>query len=108
LLEGPVYFVAVTLFWLVLLAAARMRHDVMLVFCIPAVFVAIVMGFAMGIYAWDTFGTVQALVCPVLAWFGARELERRYDARDFLIAIYLVWVVGLVFATIALGFPDAA
>ena len=90
------------------LAAARMRHDVMLVFCIPAVFVAIVMGFSMGIYAWDTFGTLQALACPVVAWFGARELARRYDARDFLVAIYLVWVVGLVFAMIAVEFPDAA
>jgi hypothetical protein len=98
----------VGLFWLVLLSAARMRHDVMLVFCIPAVFVAIVMGFSMGIYAWDTFGTLQALASPVLAWFGARELARRYNARDFLIAIYLVWAVGLVFATIAVEFPDAA
>jgi len=106
-LEGPVYFIAVSLFWLVLLATARMRHDVMLVFCIPPVFVAIVMGFSMGIYALDTFGIVQALACPVLAWFGAREIARRYPARDLLIAIYLVWAVGLVFATIAVGFPDA-
>jgi len=44
----------------------------------------------------------------VVAWFGARELARRYDARDFLVAIYLVWVVGLVFAMIAVEFPDAA
>jgi hypothetical protein len=107
-LEAPVYFVAVTLFWVVVLAVGRMRHDVMLVFCIPAAFVAIVMGFALAVYAWDSFGTIQALLCPVLAWFGARELDRRYSARDFLIAIYLVWAVGLVFATIAVGFPDAA
>ena len=93
---------------MVLLAAARMRHDLLLVFCIPAVVVAIVMGFAMGIYAWDTFGTVPALVGPVLAWFGARALDRRYAARDLLIAIYLVWAVGLVFAIIAVGFPDAS
>jgi hypothetical protein len=98
----------VTLFWLVLLAIARMRHDLLLVFCIPAAFVAVVMGFSMGIYAWDTFGTIHALLCPVLAWFGARALARRYNARDFLVAIYLVWAVGLIFATIAVGFPDAA
>ena len=97
-----------TLFWLVLLATARMRHDLLLVFCIPAVFVAIILGFSMGIYAWDTFGTAQALACPVLAWFGARGLARRYRDRDFLIAIYLVWAIGLVFALIAVGFPDAA
>ncbi len=84
-----------------------MRHDLLLVFCIPAVFVAIVMGFSMGIYAWDRFGTIYALVCPVLAWFGARELARRYNSRDLLIAIYLVWAVGLLSALVATGFPDA-
>ncbi len=85
-----------------------MRHDVLLVFCIPPVFVAIIMGFTMGIYAWDTFGPLQALACPVLAWFGARELARRYGERDLLIAIYLVWAVGLAFAMVAVEFPDAA
>ena len=107
MLEGPVYFVTVTLFWLVVLATARMQHDVLLVFCIPAVFVAIVLGFAMGLYAWDRFGTLQALVSPVLAWFGARALARRYTERDLLTAIYLVWVVGLVAALLAIGFPDS-
>ena len=95
-----------TLFWLVLLAAARLRHDFMLTLCIPAVFVAIVMGFSMGIYAWDTWGTVPTVLSPVLAWFGARALARRYPPRDLLISIYLTWAVGLVFALMAVGFPD--
>jgi len=60
----------------------------------------------MGIYAWDTFGTPQALVSVVVGWFGARELARRYDARDLLIAIYFVWAVALVFALIAVSTPD--
>jgi hypothetical protein len=96
----------VTLFWLVVLATARMRHDLLLVFCIPAVFVAIILGFSMGIYAWDQFGTVPALISPVLAWFGARSLARRYTERDLLIAIHLVWAFGLVAALLATGFPD--
>jgi hypothetical protein len=95
------------LFWTVVLATVRMKHDLMLVFCIPAVFVSIVMGFAMGIYAFETFGWPHALACPLVAWFGARELARRYGARDLLIAIHLVWAVGLVFASIAVGFPDS-
>jgi len=107
LLEGPVYFVTVTLFWLVVLATGRMRHDVLLVFCIPAVFVAIILGFSMGIYAWDRFGTVPAVVGPVVAWFGAKWLARRYTERDLLIAIYLVWAVALVAALLAIGFPDS-
>lgn len=96
-----------TLFWLVVLATARMRHDVLLVFCIPAVFVAIVLGFSMAIYAWDRFGTLPSIASPVLAWFGARWLARRYVERDLLIAIHLVWAFGLVVALIAIGFPDS-
>ena len=80
----------------------------MLVACIPAVFVAMVMGFSMAVYAADTWGFPLALASPVLAWFGARELARRYPApRDLLVAIYLTWAVGLGFALIAVGFPDA-
>ena len=90
-----------------MLATARMKHDVMLVFCIPAVFVSVVMGFAMGIYEFETFGWAHAVTSPAVAWFGARELARRYSARDLLIAIYLVWAVGLVFASVAVGFPDS-
>jgi hypothetical protein len=95
------------MFWLVVLATARMQHDVLLVFCIPAVIVAIIPGFSMELYAWDRFGTLQVLVSPVLTWLGARTLARRYTQRDLLIAIYLVWVVGLVAALLAIGFPDS-
>ena len=84
-----------------------MRHDLLLIACIPPVFVAIVMGFVMGIYAWDAFGTLQSVASPLLAWFGAREFGRRYQSRDLLIVIYLVWAVGLVFALMAVSFPDA-
>jgi hypothetical protein len=37
----------------------------------------------------------------------ARALARRYTERDLLIAIYLVWAVGLVAALLAIGFPDS-
>ena len=96
-----------TLFWLVVLTAGRIRDEFLLVCCIPAVFVAIVMGFSMGIYAWDTWGTAQALLCPVLAWCAAHELVRRHTPRDLVICLYLTWAVGLVGALIATGFPDA-
>jgi len=103
-----VCFLAVTLFWLVLLTIGRMRHELALVFCIPAAFVSMVMGFAIGVYAWDTFGTAQAVASPVVAWFGARTMARRYRARDLLIAIYTVWAVALVCALAAVNFPDHA
>ena len=73
----------------------------------PAVFVAIVMGFAMGIYAWDSFGTAQAAAAAILGWLGARELARRYTARDLAIAMHVTWAVGLVLALAAVNFPDS-
>ena len=94
------------IFWLTVFAAGRMRHDLLLVICMPAVFVAIVMGFSMGIYALDTFGVAQAVIAAVAGWFGARKLARRYVARDFAIAIHLVWAVGLVLSLAAVNFPD--
>ena len=94
------------LFWLVLLTAARIRDEFLLVVCIPAVFVAIVMGFSMGIYAWDSWGTPLAALCPAVAWFGARALARRYKPRDLVICVYLSWAVSLMFALMAVRFPD--
>lgn len=88
--------------------AARMKHDMMLLACIPPVFVAMVMGFVMAIYAGQTYGWALPAVAlvpgPVLAW----QLLKNYAPRDQLLAIYLAWVVGMVFATIAVQMPDAA
>ncbi len=105
-LEPPVYFCAVAIFWTVIFAVGRMEQDLLLIACIPAVFVAIVMGFIMGIYALDSFGVIQALISAALGWIGARELARRYAARDLAVAIHLVWAAGLVVALVATNFPD--
>ena len=44
------------------MAAGRMRHDVLLVFCIPPVFVAIVMGFAVtGLTHRQSYGDIFAI-----------------------------------------------
>jgi hypothetical protein len=85
-----------------------MKHDMMLIACIPPVFVALVMGFVMAIYAGETFGlalpAVALLPGPVAAWW----LPKRYAPRDQLIVIYLAWVVGMVLALIAVQMPDVA
>ena len=105
--EALVYGLALAFFGFVVLATARMPQGLMLIACSPPVFVAIVMGFVMGIYAWDTFGlgVPAAALIPALA--GAWYLPRRYTPRDQLIAIYLAWAVGMVFALIGVEMPDA-
>jgi hypothetical protein len=96
------------MFGFTIAAAARMKHDMMLLACIPPVFVAMVMGFVMAIYAGQTYGwglpALALLPGPLVAW----RLPKRYTSRDQLIAIYLAWVVGMVFATIAVQMPDGA
>ena len=108
MLEPLVYGIALALFGFVIFATARMPHQLMLVACIPAVFVALVMGFVMAIYAGDAFGLALPLIALSPGVFAAWHFSRRYAARDLLVAIYLAWAVGLVFAMIAVGMPDAA
>ena len=107
MLEGLTYFATLALFGYVVLAAARVRHEMALLACIPPVFVALISGFVMGIYAWGAFGI--GLVAAALApgWPAARFLAHRYSPRDLLISIYLAWAAGMVCALVAFEFPDA-
>lgn len=104
--EALAYLPTLTLFGFVIVASALMRHEMLILACIPPVFVAMIMGFVMAIYAGDTFGwpaagTSLALGAPPGWW-----LARRLTSRDLLIAIYLAWTVALVLALAAFGFPD--
>src|ERR1700712_2011493 len=94
------------LFSVVIIASARMKHEMLLLACIPPVFVALIVGFIMALYAGDAFGAVPTgtallLGAPVGWW-----LTRRFKSRDLLITIYLAWAVAMVLAMVAFGFPD--
>jgi hypothetical protein len=108
ILEPLAYGLALAFFGYVILATARMQHDMMLVLCIPPVFVALIMGFVMAVYAGDTFGLKLPFAALVPAAAGAWWVPRLYAPRDQLIAIYLAWAVGMVCALIGVGMPDAA
>lgn len=104
--EPLAYLSAIALFSFVTIATALMRHEMMLLACIPAVFVALIMGFVMAIYTQDAFGwlpTIAALAVGVVPAWG---LARRLGPKDLLIAIYLGWAVALVLVLVAVGFPD--
>lgn len=106
LAEPSIYFLGLVLFSFVVVAAARMSHEMLLLACIPPVFVASIMGFVMAIYSGETFGVVPVLVALLLPAPLAWWLAARWTSRDLLIAIYLAWAVGMVFALMAFGFPD--
>jgi hypothetical protein len=108
LAEALAYLLTLALFGFVIVASARMRHDLLLLACIPPVFVALIVGFIMALYAGDAFGvapTGAALVLGALpGWWPAG----RFTPRDLLLAIYLAWAAALVVALAAFSFPDRA
>ena len=104
--EAAAYLVTLALFALVIVASARMKHEMLLLGCIPPVFVAAIMGFVMAIYAGDTFGWVPVLAVMTIGGSAGWWAARRFNTRDLLIVIYLVWAVALVTALISFGFPD--
>ena len=104
--EAVVYLLTLVLFSVVIVASARMKHEMLSLACIPPVFVALIVGFIMALYAGDAFGAVPTgaallLGAPVGWW-----LTRRFKSRDLLITIYLAWAVAMVLAMVAFGFPD--
>ena len=104
--EAAVYLLTLALFSFVIVASARMRHEMMLLACIPPVFVASVVGFVMMLYAGDAFGALPTGAALAVGVPPGWLLARQFKSRDLLIAIYLGWAVGLVLALIAFGFPD--
>jgi len=104
--EALVYLVTLALFSFVIVASVMMRHEMMLLACIPPVFVAAIVGFIMTLYAEDAFGLAPTGVALAVGVPPGWWLGRRFQSRDLLIAIYLAWAAALVVALIAFGFPD--
>jgi hypothetical protein len=104
--EALTYLSAIALFGFVTMASALMRHEMLLLACMPAVFVALVMGFVMAIYAQDAFGMTPVGGALAAGAAPGWWLSRRLRPKDLLIAIYLGWAVALVLALIGVNFPD--
>ncbi len=104
--EALVYLATLALFSFVVVGSALIRGEMLIVACIPAVFMAAITGFTMAIYAADEFGAVPVMLALLVGGPPAWWCRRRFTGRDLLIVIYLAWVVALVLALVAFGFPD--
>jgi hypothetical protein len=104
--EALTYLATLALFSFVLVGAALIRHDMLLLASIPPVFVAMITGFVMALYAQDRFGLPSTGAALVLGVPAAWLCSRRLTNRDLLVCVYLAWAVAMVLALIAFGFPD--
>jgi hypothetical protein len=101
MLAELLYFLAIALFGFVILGAAQLPNGVLLVIAIFPVFIAMILGFVMWVYAWSEFGlevSLGALVVPVAVAVATRRL---LSTRNLFIAICATVVVGLVCARLA-------
>ena len=67
-MEALTYFVTLALFAFVVLATFWVKHEMWILACIFPVFVALIAGFIMWLYAYEQFGpalAVGALVLPL-------------------------------------------
>ncbi|HME24975.1 MAG TPA: hypothetical protein VKI44_27210 [Acetobacteraceae bacterium] len=95
------YFVSIALFGFVILGAAQLPNDMWLVAGIFPVFIAMIVGFMMWVYAWSEFSlavSLGSLVVPIVAAVPARRL---LSTRDLFIAICVTVVLGLICARLA-------
>jgi hypothetical protein len=106
MLEATTYFVTLTMFAFVIFGTVHVRHETLILVCIPPMFVALVVGFTMWVYAFETFGPVMALAALAVPFPLAWRLGRRSSVRDLLIVIYLAWALGMVCALVVFTFPD--
>ena len=104
--EALAYLPTLALFSFVTVASGLMRHEMLILACIPPVFVAMIVGFVMTIYAGDAFGVLPTGAALAFGIPPGWWLARRLKPRDLLIAIYLAWAVALVLALVAFAFPD--
>jgi hypothetical protein len=93
--EALVYLPTLALFSFVTVASGMMRHEMLILACIPPVFVAMIVGFVMAVYAGDTFGALPVGAALALGAPPGWWLARRSQPRDLLIAIYLAWAAAM-------------
>jgi hypothetical protein len=78
----------------------------LLIACIFPVFIALVLGFVMWVYAWSEFSALVSagsLIAPVVA---VVLIRRSLSTRNLFIAICTAVVVGLICARVAFVAAD--
>jgi hypothetical protein len=95
------YFVSIGLFGCAVLAAVQLPNDMWLVASMFPVFIAMILGFMMWVYAWSEFSLTVSLGSLILPVVAALLVRNRMSTAKLFIAICATVIVGLICARFA-------
>lgn len=101
MLAQLLYFLSIALFAFAVLAATQVPESNWLIAAIFPVFIALILGFIMSVYAWSEYGPalgVGSLIVPLIA---IMLIRRSLSVRDMFIALCAAVFVGLICARLA-------
>jgi hypothetical protein len=101
MLAEALYFLSIALFAFATLAATQVPESNWLIASIFPVFIAMILGFVMSVFAWSEFGPVlgaSTLIVPLGVMVAVRK---SFSARNLFIAICAAVGIGLVCARFA-------
>jgi hypothetical protein len=106
MLAELLYFVSIALFGFAVLATLLVPESNWLVACIIPVFISLIVGFVMSIYAWSEFGAALGAGSLVVPLVAVVLIRGALSVRNLFIAICAAVVVGLVCARFAFVAAD--
>jgi hypothetical protein len=95
------YFLSIALFAFVVLGASQIPNSIWLVACIFPVFIAMILGFVMWVFAWSEYSLVVSLGSLIVPIIGIVAVRRRLSTERLFAVICAAVVAGLVVARFA-------
>ena len=101
MLAATLYFLAIASFAFAVLAATQVPESNWLIAAIFPVFIALIMGFVMSVYAWSEYGLPRGVGTLIVPLVAIALIRKSLSIRNMFIALCAAVVVGLIFARLA-------
>jgi len=95
------YFLSIALFSFAVLGATRIPESNWLIASIFPVFIALIMGFIMSVYAWSEYGPVLGAASLIVPLIAIVLLRRSFSVRNMFLAVCAAVLLGLACARLA-------
>jgi hypothetical protein len=101
MLAPLLYFLSIALFAFAVLAATQVPESNWLIASIFPVFIALILGFIMSVYAWSEYGPALGATSLIVPLIGIVLVRRSLSVRNMFLALCAAVAVGLVCARLA-------